>query len=201
MSKILSWLEAHNGAVTAIATIFIALFTVVLAFVTYVQALLTMKAIKLARDEFNATHRPLMIVRDVCLDGNKIAYLLINKGDAPAIIVESWIMAEFVPDETVKRPLRSSGHSDLGQLTFAVGEIRDLTYRIPGEIDFFIRFPDAKRIGIEDRPPMRGDLHFTGTIIYADSSGQRRRSVFRRRWDDNRKGFYGVDDPDREYSD
>jgi len=108
---------------------------------------------------------------------------------------------EFVPNGTVTRPLRSSGHNDLGQLTFAVGGIRDLTYPMSEEMEFFIRFPDAKRIGEEDRPPMFGNYHFTGTIIYADSSGQRRRSVFRRRWYDNRKSFYRVDDPDQEYSD
>jgi hypothetical protein len=119
-----------------------------------------------------------------------------------AVRIESWIMAEFVPDGTVLRPLLSSGHDDLGQLTFAVGQIRDLTYAMPGEVSFFIRFPDAKRIGVEGRPAMHGDIHFTGTIIYTDSNGgHRRRSVFRRRWDDIRRSFYRIEDPDQEYSD
>jgi hypothetical protein len=164
----------------------------------FFQLRLIGKSIDLARDEFNATHRPHLIVRDVCMDGNNIAYLLVNKGDAPAVIVESWIMAESIQFGGVMRPLRSSGHNELGQLSFAVGQIRDLTYIIPGDPSVFIHFHDAKR---KDRPEIFGDFHFTGTIIYTDSRGQQRRSVFRRRWDDIRKGFYRVDDPDQEYSD
>jgi hypothetical protein len=99
------------------------------------------------------------------------------------------------------RPLRSEGHDDLKSLTFAAGEIQELTYEVPGEIGAFIMVPDMMRIGIEDEPPISGDFYFTGAILYSDDAGTKRRSVFRRRWDHGRKGFYRLDDPDQEYAD
>src|SRR6266496_910438 len=51
-------LERHNGAVTAVATVFIGVFTWVLACVSGRQARLTRESIELAREEFIATHRP-----------------------------------------------------------------------------------------------------------------------------------------------
>ena len=85
----------------------------------------------------------------------------------------------------ILRPLRSFGYDDLKALHFAVGEMKDMTYRPPQAIDFF----------------KAGDLDFTGTIVYADRTGQRRRTVFRRRWDVERQGFCRLADPDQEYSD
>jgi hypothetical protein len=55
---IISFLDKYNGAVTAVATVFIGIFTWVLACVTGRQARLTRDIIKLARDEFHASHRP-----------------------------------------------------------------------------------------------------------------------------------------------
>ena len=59
----LEFLDKYNGAVTAVATAFIAIFTIVLVFVTGRQARLTTAALNLARQEFVATHRPRVIVR------------------------------------------------------------------------------------------------------------------------------------------
>jgi hypothetical protein len=136
--------------------------------------------------EFNATHRPHLIMRDVCLDGNDILYLLINKGDAEATIVESWIMVEYVPKNKSLRPLRSYGHDCLGQLHFAVGQMIDRTYTPREPLNFFSSM----------------ELDFVGTIVYADRENQRRRTVFRRRWDVDTQGFRRlINDPDQEYSD
>jgi hypothetical protein len=142
-------------------------------------------SVEIARAEFNATHRPHLIVRDVCLDGNNIAYLLINKGDAKATIVESWIMDEYIPKNGGLRPLRSYGHDCLKRLNFAVGEMKDLTYCPKQALNFFSSM----------------ELYFVGTIVYSDGAGQRRRTVFRRRWDVERQGFVSLGDPDQEYSD
>jgi hypothetical protein len=59
----LEFLEKYNGAVTAVATAFIAIFTIVLVLVTGRQARLTTAALNLARQEFVATHRPRVILR------------------------------------------------------------------------------------------------------------------------------------------
>jgi len=75
MTNIANWIDwifgvwkfhdDHNGAVTAVATIAIALFTIVLARVTGQQARLTRQSIDLARAEFVSTHRPRIIVRNL----------------------------------------------------------------------------------------------------------------------------------------
>jgi hypothetical protein len=59
----LEFLDKYNGAVTAAATAFIALFTIVLVIVTGRQARLTTAALNLARQEFVASHRPRVILR------------------------------------------------------------------------------------------------------------------------------------------
>jgi hypothetical protein len=62
-SVVLDFLEKYNGALTAVATAFIAAFTIVLARVTGRQARLTTDALNLARQEFVANHRPRVILR------------------------------------------------------------------------------------------------------------------------------------------
>ncbi|MGA7386293.1 MAG: hypothetical protein WBW81_16840 [Methylocella sp.] len=57
------FLYDRRDAITAIATAFIALFTLTLWLATTEQGRLTTKAIELTRKEFIATHRPRMIVR------------------------------------------------------------------------------------------------------------------------------------------
>lgn len=56
------FLQTYNGAVTAFATVWIAVFTIVLAVVTGRQARLTRQAIDLNREEFISTHRPKLVV-------------------------------------------------------------------------------------------------------------------------------------------
>jgi hypothetical protein len=65
---VLDFLEKYNGALTAVATVFIAIFTIVLAIVTGRQARLTRQAINLARSEFISTHRPRVRIRNVALE-------------------------------------------------------------------------------------------------------------------------------------
>jgi hypothetical protein len=58
MHEVFAFLDVHNGAIAAIATVFIALFTIVLACVSWRQTKFIGDQVKLGRDEFNATHRP-----------------------------------------------------------------------------------------------------------------------------------------------
>jgi hypothetical protein len=198
-TAVLDFLEKYNGAVTAVATIFIAAFTIVLAKVTGKQARLSRESIDLARSEFIATHRPRIVLRDVSFVDGQILYMLVNTGDTKATVVESWILDEFVPTAQAIRPLRSAGHDDLGRITFAGGEVRDLTHA--PQMGAYIRIPDMMRIAVEDQPPMIGEIYFTGAILYSDDVGNRRRAVFRRRWDRGSKGFIGMNDSDQEYAD
>jgi hypothetical protein len=62
-TAVLDFVEEYNGVLTAVATAFIAAFTIVLARVTGKQAKLTTEALNLARQEFVANHRPRVILR------------------------------------------------------------------------------------------------------------------------------------------
>ena len=93
-ARTLAFLDAHNGAVTAVATIFIAAFTAVLVSVTGRQARLANVAIKLGRDEFEAEHRLWIAIRSVRISGPivvneagfiiPVEFTLENTGTTPA---------------------------------------------------------------------------------------------------------------------
>jgi hypothetical protein len=177
------------GAVTAIATVFIAAFTIVLTRVTGRQATLTHETLKLthetlrlAREEFIASHRPRIILRNVIFDAEQMVFWLANIGDTRATIVESRIQPEFVPDGTRFRP-RPTGHHDLGQVILEGGETREFTYH---------GHTPAQFAGTP------GSLYFAGTIVYADDNGVKHQSAFRRRW--SPEGFMRLqDERDQEY--
>jgi hypothetical protein len=201
--EILKFFTTYNGAITAIATGIIAYFTWTLWLSTRKQWRLTQRTICLARAEFNATHRPHLIVRDISVVGDNIVFLLINKGDAPAVLVESWLLVESPTEGQAIRPMRSEGHNNLGNISFAVGEIREITWPL-GEFTMSIKYGAGIPIKRGDMTEYdhRGAIHFAMTIVYADSERQhRRRSVFRRKWDRERKGFCRLNDPDQEYTD
>jgi hypothetical protein len=62
------WLNAHNGTVSAFAGIAVAIFTWRLIVVGRDQHTAAMGALKLSRDGFNATHRPIIRLRGAILD-------------------------------------------------------------------------------------------------------------------------------------
>lgn len=195
-----NWIRSPDN-LTAVSTLVIAAFTVVLALVGYCQARLIRKSIDLATKEFIATHRPRIVLRNIDLASGSVLYVLVNIGDTKATIVESWIMMEFLPDSSALRPLRSLGHDDLGRLVFEAGEMKELTYVAPGVTG---ASADAMiRVGIEEGL-IAGHAYFTGTIVYEDDRHVRRRAVFRRRLNTKGESFERLSpeqERDNEYSD
>ncbi|MGD0191789.1 MAG: hypothetical protein ABSD74_13705 [Rhizomicrobium sp.] len=85
--------DAHNGLISAIAGILVAGFTAILFIATDAQAKITAVSIKLARDEFNATHRPRIRIRSTEIlyhggfDKNaEISFVAANAGESPATV-------------------------------------------------------------------------------------------------------------------
>ena len=195
------WWDRFWKVPNALFALWVAAFTFVLAGVSGWQGWMIRKQIALAREEFISTHRPKIVLRDVDLIGNEIYYMLVNIGGTEATIIESWIMLEALIADHPVRNLRSFGHDDIGRLKLAAGEIKDLTKSLDDEGGILIRFPNAARIEIEGKPKRSGEVHFAGAVLYQDSLGNRRRSVFRRRWHNGRKCFCRIDDPDLEYAD
>lgn len=90
--RIIDFLEKYNGAITALATIAIGVFTFVLVIVTRRQAKLTRESIDLARAEFISTHRPKIRIKHVwlvALGSNHpvtVEIVYANVGDAKAAV-------------------------------------------------------------------------------------------------------------------
>jgi hypothetical protein len=63
-----TFVDMHNGAVTALATLAVAAFTFTLWRSTKGMLAATNNSINLARDEFISTHRPKLIVRQFQID-------------------------------------------------------------------------------------------------------------------------------------
>jgi hypothetical protein len=60
---IIGWIRDSNNLIVAVSSFIIAVFTVVLAWVSYYQSRLIRKSIDLSKSEFIATHRPKIIIR------------------------------------------------------------------------------------------------------------------------------------------
>ena len=139
-------------------------------------------------------------MREVYLDGNDIRFRLVNVGDTPATIVESRLLAEEMQGKSALRPLLTNGTNELGRLVIAPGEVRDESYRPQDSLGFSF----AAQMGDRRGSVFGGDRYFSGTVVYTDDLGTRRRSVFRRRWMVRDRGFVHLDpkeERDNEYAD
>jgi hypothetical protein len=180
-------------------TFWLTILTGVLAVVGGVQGVLIWRQIRLARDEFNATHRPRLIVRDVSVitdDGFKIQYLIVNAGDAEATIIESWIKCELLAPYETPRNLMSAEHDDIGHVRLTTG--RPIYFTLsPAKV--FVDHMLSPFGAFASRGDER--LYFAGALLYRDAAGNQRRSVFRRFYNRGLSQFERLDNPDYEYSD
>jgi hypothetical protein len=198
----------HQAAEETIAyyTKWLMFFTAVLALATVGLGYGTVRQLRLARAEYISTHRPRIVLREANLIAETIHYTLVNLGGTPATIVESRIFAEFVEDRTRWRPLwpAADGEAISTRLTFIGGESRDLQCALSPGVSFAISYPAATRIGVENRGGLTGKVYFVGALIYEDGLGMKRRSIFRRRWDDASLTFVRLppeQERDHEYAD
>lgn len=163
---------------TAISTAVIAGFTVALVWVSYCQARLIGKSIKLARDEFNATHRPRIRVHaaefkripaPASADKNDVSDRLgaslvcFNIGASTAVKIEVrgqiFAGANFALD--VQRPLIKAFDNVVSGGKFRA----DIDSDVP-----ISTVAASKRTGIE--------YHCIGWVAYWDANGLRRESGF-----------------------
>lgn len=187
-------------AATAAATIVIALFTVVLALTGGVQGWLTWRAVNLTRLELIQTHRPRIILREVYIDDGKIWFRLVNTGGTSATIIESYVMTEIANTKAALRSLLSTGKDDLGRRVLTGGEYKELPYKPTHDHAFIFNMGGGPGSGTL----FTGPLYFTGTIVYVDDLGTRRRSVFRRQWHNGDRRFIRLppeEERDNEYAD
>ena len=199
-------LQTYNGAVTAFATVWIAIFTIVLALVSRRQAKLTRQSINLATKEFVSTHRPKIVVRELMILPEshplQIRYVIANVGASDATIVESHIELQDVGDR-ILRPLQPiEGANPVGNVTLAAGTqiFREQNSRI-SRIDFNTNVFREERIQDLGHLVRQPRLFFRGFIVYVDANDVRRRTAFCRRYELPSQRFRASEDPDYEYAD
>ncbi len=203
--NVVDCLQTYNGAVTAIATIFVGIFTFVLAMVTGRQARLTTEALNVARAELISTHRPRIIMRRVFLRPLEIGrppcvqYDLANIGGSTARIVQFdysiWVTGEKLTDVSGQFE-RAESQED--QHTLRAGEA--LQSNVKGKSD--LTPDDIKTINRSTGKAGGAGVIFLGVLAYLDENGIKRRTAFRRHYDPSRDPSFSIyEDPDYEYVD
>jgi hypothetical protein len=210
---VLDFLEKYNGAVTAVATIVVAAFTIVLALVTGRQARLSREAIDLARSEFVATHRPKLRVRNVVLENPLRAELrrwyvfepgqgvqghlyVGNIGDSAAMIINSHCRVFWTKEPLpMERPYENEiGNDFLGHAVLAAGAATIGTF-----FSFELIQDEAHAIGL-GRDGWK--LYVMGWVTYADATATPRRTSFCREYkvleNSGRGRLFPVDNLDYE---
>jgi hypothetical protein len=211
--SVLNFLEQYNGAVTAVATIFIAIFTIVLALVTGRQARLSRESIDLARSEFAANHRPKLRVRNVVLENPLRAELrrwyvfepgqgvqgrlyVGNVGDSGATITNSHCRVFWTKEPLpMERPYENeSGNNFLGNAVLAAGAATLGTFHSVELIQ-----DEAHAIGL-GRDGWK--LYVMGWVTYIDANQTSRRTSFCREYmvleNSGRGRLFAVEDLDYE---
>jgi hypothetical protein len=199
MSAVFCWLDAHNGAITAIATVFIAAFTIVLAWVSRRQARLIEDQVRLSRNEFFVTHRPRIIVRAFQMlnpDAGvavapQVIFIAHNIGDSPARIVEVRSATRVQPaNARIPNDLAFPFHEDFN-VTLASGQKE--VFPMNGAAPFAADEPMNVFAG-------HSMLLCLGVVAYLDDAGTRRETGFCRRFLSDVREWDTLKDSEYEYS-
>jgi hypothetical protein len=176
----------------------VALGTFMLAVAAFWTARTTQAQVRLGREEFNATHRPELIVREVAwaaqeMDGGTVindgamTFTVINRGRNSCSVVESAF--ELRSNSPDGRALGTNGLNALQGIELASGEFHSFTYDLTYD----------ELLSSASRTMHRS--YFRGTIIYEDRVHIRRRYVFCRVCARDSDAFTHTDNPEDEYTD
>jgi hypothetical protein len=198
--QVFKTLNDLGAAITALATVIIAVFTGTLWFSTNKQARLTRESIDLARDEFISTHKPKIVIREPRLGesqanpvGDKfsiVTYTVENCGNSDAEIVNAAIEASCaIPMGYPVQTQLTEQSRDIEPITIVPGGYVQLVYKsnLPAGTSLF--------------PESNGDtcLYFYGKISFKDRIGTIRITAFCRRFNVHRNRFCLIPDCEDEY--
>jgi hypothetical protein len=178
MDAILKWL-ADPINLTAISTAVIALFTIILAWVSICQGRLTRQSIDLARQEFTAAHPPKMIVHFIRMfpprdnaapDEQSIRVMLriVNEGGSTAFVVGSFFRLDHYVHGEWPYPDDLVGQNLIG------GTVDEPRRFVVGATDRFVISTDVhggliQAMGdVGEGEPI---LCLIGWIVYKDAAG------------------------------
>lgn len=202
-------LQRYNGAVTAVATVLIGIFTLVLALVTGRQARLTRETIEVARQEFISSHRPKIIVHSVEITHNSVpmrneptvgaSVVYFNVGDTPARIIEINAKISMRP-----LPLQSGLGVGIGVRLAGLPVPKELVES--GHPNFVAVFSDQTLEQVRfaekssDGRDRDGGLVCIGMIAYEDGRRARHETGFCRRLETTTERWVQMDHHEYEYS-
>jgi hypothetical protein len=187
-------LYEYREATTAVATIFIALFTLTLWLSTSGLLKATRETIDLARAEFISTHRPRLRIRSVArsttnpADFIGISFAVVNVGDSDANLLGSQVMVDFFPE---KPPIDSGGTDVVQPRKF-----------LPGASDSYVATSHHRKwLILQSEYNASRYLFVYGQIVYRNDLGTTYTTSFCRIWNLASNRFKRTDDPDYEYED
>jgi hypothetical protein len=169
------------------------------------QLRLTREYIEFARLEFNATHRPHLVIRETHMlipTGRNptagVRFIVANAGSGAADVIASFVILEF-NDAAILLPLQPPDHSNsIGPIRIEPGE------SVEREFGSNINFPqytnEQNRQRNHPGEPIP-KIWLRGFIAYLDNNRIRRRMAFCRGYDFKASRFRAGDDPNYEYSD
>jgi hypothetical protein len=188
-------------AITAAATVVIASFTVVLGIATGLQYRAVMAQVRLARDEFNATHRPKIEVLsfEPLLEGLEeekiqVFFTYVNRGASLATIVE---IATKIVTNNDRNPLRPGVILDRCKIRNTILESGE---RHEWTVDSNILLSHHKWRAEPDAPKEGYVVRCVGCIRYADARGTKRETGFCRRLSGDGTQWFVEQNSDYEYS-
>ena len=194
----MGFVETYNGAITALATCVVAIFTGVLFWATNKQARLTRMSIDLARAEYISTHRPKLTIRHIVPEFEfgkpiKIHCTVTNVGETPARIEGHRVTLRIIPP-SFDQPVEAIESSILLLASDLVG----------GQSEVFLTerpttfiYSEALRV---DRFP-GAVAYLEGEFIYLDDNNIARRMGFSRQYNPNTKRFDTIEFGEEEYQD
>ena len=168
------------------------------------------KSTEIARQEFNATHRPRLVVRRISPIEERgdiaigLQYTVHNVGDIDGTIV-AVSETVWLPDNGQKAlpPIPAYSPPVAKNITLKCGEWITISH-IPGndalmDINFRTGFrEEVATIGISEEP---SNILFLGYIDYIDGTGRKRQTAYLRQLDLAAKRFSPINHPEYEYQD
>jgi len=193
-------------------TLWVMAFTAGLVFVGGLQGFLIWRQIRLARDEFNATHRPRLSIRNIDVKSAGIDVLIwgdirspapndifsgqfyvANRGDASARITDAylcfWTSRQGLP---MSRPYEGEdGNLGITSIWIEPGASVPILFSTP-----FIASDISDNTFVDAR---RQTIFAMGWVEYIDQAGHIRRSAFCRPYDSSKRRFMRSEESDPDY--
>jgi hypothetical protein len=181
MKSMVDYLEHYSEAITALATVVIAVYTVVLAWTSSRQSKLIASQVRLAREEFIATHRPQLRLSRFYLSNP-----IMSQGERPSIIFMIQNVGLSVARVTEIRSVSIVlGIEDQFPKNMGIPFSEKFTTRLEsGQSEIF---PVNGTVPLEDEdrgwvPQGKKNLYCLGVVVYLDELGNRRETGFCRRY-------------------